>query len=429
MEEKSKQLFFPALRAQIGDWIYYICLLKMHEVAEKISVAEDIHSSKTLRDLLQRKLTDRSEDIANYLKTQPQRFFNALVVGTYGGNPRWNELSLQSGKLDSELPFSIEGALGILTLEGTEKLFAIDGQHRVAGIIEALKENDDLADEEVCVIIVAGVSQEKRSSDPEGFERTRRLFSTLNRYAKPVSKKDIIALDEDDAIAIITRELVEKHSLFQEKVSLKATKSIPKADKTSFTSIVTLYDANELYLKIGIKNWNKFKKFRPSDKELDELYKKANKYWDIFINNFGPLKLMANSSPKDNVAKKYRHKNGGHLLFRPIGLLIFVKVMRQQMDSGLALDKAAKKLSKVPMEISEDPWAGLLWDVKNRRMITAGENQKAAVKLLFYSVGGKLSVLKSSKEALIKELSGLLNKEEDEIELPRYALVRRRRKL
>ena len=99
------------------------------------------------------------------------------------------------------------------------------------------------------------------------------------------------------------------------------------------------------------------------------------------------------------------------------------------MDSGLALDKAAKKLSKVPIEISEDPWAGLLWDVKNRRMITAGENQKAAVKLLFYSVGGELSVIKSSKEDLIKELSGLLNKEEDQIGLPRYTLVRKRRKL
>ena len=48
-------------------------------------------------------------------------------------------------------------------------------------------------------------------------ERTRRLFTTLNRYAKPVKKSEIIALDEDDIIAIITRELVEKYPLFREK--------------------------------------------------------------------------------------------------------------------------------------------------------------------------------------------------------------------
>jgi len=257
------------------------------------------------------------------------------------------------------------------------------------------------------------------------------LFSTLNRYAKPVGKKEIIALDEDDAIAIITRWLVEENPLFQDKISLKQTKNIPVSDKTSFTSIVTLYDVLDIYFKE--KGWKFFKRFRPSDDKLKELYTKSIDLWKILVRNFGCLKELQKSSLEDEVPGKYRNRNGGHLLFRPIGLLIFVKVLRKQIDSGLAVDKAAKKLSKVPMEISGNPWAGLLWDVKNRRMITAVENQKAAVKLLFHSVGGKLLALKSSKEELIKELSGLLNKEEDEIELPRYAPlripVRRRRKL
>lgn len=34
-------------------------------------------------------------------------------------------------------------------------------------------------------------------------ERTHRLFTTLNKSAKPVAKADIIALDEDDTMAII----------------------------------------------------------------------------------------------------------------------------------------------------------------------------------------------------------------------------------
>ena len=404
-----------------------IGLLRMEDISGRISIAEEIHSSKSLRDLLQRQLTDRAADISKYLRSQKQRFFNAIVVGTYGGNPKWAELRINDKKLKQELPDYIEGTLGILTLEGTEKLFAIDGQHRVSGIRQAVKNNPSLLEDEVCVIFLSSVSQEHRSEDPKGFQRTRRLFSTLNRYAKPVSKKEIIALDEDDAIAIITRWSVEENPLFQDKISLKQTKSIPVTDKVSFTSIVTLYDVLDIYLKE--KGWKSFKRFRPSEEKLNELYTKSNKLWKILSGSFECIDELKDSEPSDKIAGKYRNKDGGHLLFRPIGLLIFTRVLRKVIDSGSTLNDAIKRLSKAQMGISENPWLGLLWDEKNKRMITAGENQKVAVKLLFYSVGGKLSVLKSSKEELIKELSGLLNKEEDEIELPRYALVRKRRKL
>ncbi len=423
-------LSIPSLRARMGDWVYYIGLLRMEDIAGRISIAEEIHSSKSLRDLLQRQLTDRAADISKYLHSQQQRFFNALVVGTYGGNPKWAELRISDKKLKQELPDYIEGTLGILTLEGTEKLFAIDGQHRVSGIRQAVKDNPSLLEDEVCVIFLSSISQKHRSEDPKGFQRTRRLFSTLNRYAKPVSKKEIIALDEDDVIAIITRWSVEENSLFQDKISLKQTKSIPVSDTLSFTSIVTLYDVLDIYLRDrGVQGWKTFKRFRPSEEDLGKLYEKSNRLWKTLVDNFDCLHDIQESLPTDKVPGKYRNKNGGHLLLRPIGLLIFIKVLKHLIDSGITLKKATKQLSKVPMEISKKPWVGLLWDVKNKRMITAGENQKAAVKLLFYSVGGKLSVLKSSKEGVIKELSGLLNKEEDEIELPRYTLVRKRRKL
>ena len=61
------------------------------------------------------------------------------------------------------------------------------------------------------------------------------------------------------------------------------------------------------------------------------------------------------------------------------------------------------------------------------QLIADGDTD-AAVKLLYHSIGGKLADLKSSKKELIKEIAGLLNKEEDEIKLPRYTLIRRRRK-
>ena len=429
MKKKAKfdSINIPALRAYMGDWVYYICLLKMSDIAQRISIAEDIHSSKSLRDLLQRRLTARSTDITKYLLSQPQRFFNALVVGTYGGNPQWNELSINTERFRIELPESIEGALGILTLEGSEKLFAIDGQHRVAGIRGAIKGNTIIKDEEVCVILVSGISRGERSKDPNGFERTRRLFSTLNRYAKPVGKRDIIALDEDDAIAIITRKLVEEYPFFQEKVSIGGTKSISPTDRKSFTSIIVLYDAIDHFLRDRIRGWNDFKKFRPPDEQIDELYEKIVSFWDIFISSFKPLKIIENSDPSDQLARQFRHGEGGHLLFRPIGLLLCVRTIKLFINNDVTLKEAVRRLTKVPMEISENPWKGLLWDDTNNRMITSTDNQKAALKLLYYSLGGNLIHLKSKKSELIKEMSGLLNKEESEIRLPRYYIKRRRK--
>lgn len=56
-------LALPALRARMGDWVYYICFLKMRDIAERISIAGEIHKTKSLQDLLQRELTRRSSEI------------------------------------------------------------------------------------------------------------------------------------------------------------------------------------------------------------------------------------------------------------------------------------------------------------------------------------------------------------------------------
>lgn len=420
--DKLSKLALPALRASMGDWVYYICFMRMEDASARISIAKEIHSSKSLQDLLQRQLTNRSLEISTYLLSQSQRFFNALVVGTYGGDPQWTELAIKDTSLREEMAFSyLDGSLGILTLSGTEKLFAIDGQHRVAGIRQALKSNLSLRNEEVCVIFVPGVSQEHRDDDPAGFERTRRLFTTLNRYAKPVSKKDIIALDEDDVVAIVTRRLVEEYPLFRDKVSLKETKSIHVSDKTNLTTIVTLYDALDIYLPTGARGWKKFKRFRPPEDQISVCYEKSIGLWETMVANFPALRELRDSDPAEKVAAKYRHNRGGHLLFRPIGLLMCVKTIKILIDSGTTLTDAAQRVSSLPMEIAKSPWAGLMWDVINLRVITASENQKAALKLLFHAAGGDLSIMKTNAEKLRKELAGLLNVAEEDVEFPKYS--------
>ena len=420
-ENNLGELFLPALRARMGQWWYFTSVMRMSDIVERVRIIGEIHRAESLQELLQRQLTKRASGIADYLISQDQRFFNSLVIGTYGGDPKWSEVSITKTpfSLQKELPFYLEGILGILILDGTERLFALDGQHRVAGIREALKRNEELGYEEVSVIFVAGVSKEHREEDPDGFERTRRLFSTLNRYAKPVGKKDIIALDEDDSVAIVTRLLVEDNPLFVSKISLGQSKNIAKSDQKSLTSIVTLYDCLDTYLQDEPKRiWNKFKKSRPDEEKLEELHRKAARLFDTYCEYFPELLEFRNSSSSEQAAAKYRHINGGHLLFRPVGLLASVCVVRGLMDSkNLSVEDAVSQVAQVPMQLDHEMWRGLLWNASLKRMITAPDNQEAAMKRLFYAAGGDLNHFNTNERSLKSELAGLLNREVNEIRL------------
>ncbi len=177
----------PALRGIFGSWVYYSALLRLKDVANHIKLLEEIYQNKQLSDTIQRELkTNQVTEIAEYLCTQKERFLNSLVVGLYGGDPKWFAISdirphtpeFDPSTLDEETLSSI----GFLSLSGDETFFAIDGQHRLVGIRKALKEDDELGLDEINVLFVP------YQETDEGRQRTGRLFTTLNKRVKPVSK-------------------------------------------------------------------------------------------------------------------------------------------------------------------------------------------------------------------------------------------------
>lgn len=415
------ELLVPALRCRMGSWIYYCAAMRLGDVAARVSLATAIHPSHALNELIQRAVTSRAHDIGEYLVRQSkERFFSSIVVGVYDGEPDWLDIQVQENPiLDPEdMPESIRDTLGILRLSGGERLFALDGQHRVVGIQDAIALNPAIADEQMTALFVA------HSMSPAGMERSRRLFTTLNRYAKPVGKKDVIALDEDDAVAIITRRLVDGHPLFRNKISLRATKSMPSSNENEFTSIVALYDALDIYLRHQFaslhKNWNKFKRFRPPETVLRDGEKAATKLFDGIAMVFPAVRAMAAAPQINGVAGKFRSRAGGHLLFRPIGLTILVRVLVALRDDGLTERQSIERIASVPMDIAVEPWSGLLWDPSNRRMIVRSENQNLAVKILYYGAGGDLRKMDSSATKLGRELAGLMNRDES-VHVRRYA--------
>jgi DNA sulfur modification protein DndB len=259
----DKKLRLPCLKGRIGDWFYYVSLLNFKEITKRTSLVTEIHKNKELSRWIQREVSNRSEDIVSYLKEQPQRFFNAIICGIYGGKPQWQELSIDDKELnlDEVEKDYLERTFGILTLAGDEKIFAIDGQHRVAAIKKCIEQSDELEKEEVAVIFVA------HKATLDGEVRTRRLFSTLNRYAVPVNISEIIALDEEDNCAILTRFIIESWDFFRGKIHISKSRSISPNDKKFFTNIILLYNLITIILtdksfapRINLSGYN-FKKF------------------------------------------------------------------------------------------------------------------------------------------------------------------------
>ena len=128
-----------------------------------------------------------------------------------------------------------------------------------------------------------------------------------------------------------------EYPLFKDhRISVRKGKAIPVNDNESFTNITTLYEVNDIILanRRGRK-WTDFKRFRPSDEELSDFYNKATNFWKQMISHFQPLAEVQNGTKGEEIAGKYRHRRGGHLLFRTIGLLAMAKAKCCVETAGL----------------------------------------------------------------------------------------------
>ncbi|MCD9187005.1 MAG: DGQHR domain-containing protein [Pyrinomonadaceae bacterium] len=359
----------PALRAHMGDWTYYVTTLTFEEVGNFVSkVDNELHKSKSLRDLIQRSISTNYIGIKEYVINQSELFFNSLVLAVYDEYPDWREIE-----------FKYEGGetyqMGILEFSKVHKIFPVDGQHRVEGIKAALKEKPELKHQRIATIFIG------HKNDESGMRRTRRLFTTLNRYAKPVKLDDIIALDEDDIVAITTRYLLEEYDLFTGKrVVVTKQKAIPSNNKDAITSIITLYQANiELFnsfyetlfnKKITPKSREKYLKFRPDQKEINSFQEFCINYWNAFKTqlNFISDFVVATENP----AQPFRDsKTGGNLVFRPIGFLPLVKAsLIIHNRKGQKFTEIFEQFNTVNFNLDSKPWHFVAWNPKETRMLT-----------------------------------------------------------
>lgn len=373
---------YPAIKARMGDWSYYIVRMTMREVANEVNLATDEWEDPTLSDAIQRELDESrvKGGLLNYLTHRDDRFFSSLVVAAVGGNPSF-EPATPPEWLKSK---SFRESVGLLAFDDNPHYYALDGQHRLFAIKELLADRRSappgFASEQVSVIVVA--REEQHQDDTVWLQRYRRLFSSLNRYAKPTDKDTNIIMDEDDVFAIVTRRLISDHRQFRaagrQRDSFRVLtkgKNL-KTGAPHFTSLQTLYVMNATLLTTpdrerrfgGPKGLKTSLQFRPEEHLVDADYASVSRCWDAILQvvpslSEDPTKMRAHQIPDPN-PEGYQD----HLVFWPIGQELFIRVVRAMLNraqlgedaSTEEMVHALQPLGAVPWEMHDPPWRRLL---------------------------------------------------------------------
>lgn len=295
--------------------------------------------------------------------TNKDHFFNSLVVAIYDGDPRWHNFNkIEPSNKEAELldmPEYAQECLGFLSLTKEEKMFALDGQHRLSGIKKALIANEDIGYEQLSVIIVT------HRNTSQGIKKSRRLFTTLNKKAKLVRKDAIIALDEDDISACITRYLVENSNCFNENNVAFIVGAL--RDKTNITTLGNIFDCSQKLIAYMLKcKISEIEKQKYSESTEKELYNFTSDFYELTFKHVTELSKVKYATSLE----EYRNNlDGGHLLFRPIGWDVYTDVIISLLHDQIELEDAIKIVSTKNLWMSGAILKNNLWSMQRKKIL------------------------------------------------------------
>lgn len=309
---------FPALRGVVGKWVFYSTVMTADQIARRVSTAKSIRETKSLDDHLQRELKNNVSKICKYLLGNEWRMFNSIIVGVFEGVPDWITFDLDKIDRISDLGDDalnyLSDSMGLLHLTGSEKMFAIDGQHRVEAIKCALEEGGDtVTSDQYPIIMVA------HNDSYDGKKRTRKLFADINKKAIKVSSGDLVIIDEEDINAIVARKLYAEYAHFAggKLVSLTQSANLDRDDISHFINLLTLSNISKSIKPRSIKtnSW-------VSD-DIDTLYTATSDFFDFVISNIDEYENVFIDKSK---SIEYYRKDKINLLFRPIGIKMLARL-------------------------------------------------------------------------------------------------------
>lgn len=192
----SHTLSVPATRGKMGSTIFYTANFPMGMVVKLFSFDPDEMTSLPVEERTQRALKkNRLPEIKNYILDHDDYIFSSITVSVDADGLVFKESDVNPD-------------LGVLELPMDAEWIVNDGQHRVAGISDAMKDDPALRYDALSVVIL-----------PDGgLERSQQIFSDLNRTVQKTSKSLDILFDHRLPINGITMACVDRVPLFKGRV-------------------------------------------------------------------------------------------------------------------------------------------------------------------------------------------------------------------
>ena len=193
----------PATRGRMGKTEYFTTSLPFGIVVKVFTYDPDDMPLLAAEERTQRELkTRRVPEIAEYILSHDDYIFSAVTV------------SVGVDSFDFE-PIGGDSDIGWLHLPAEADYIVNDGQHRIAGIERALRDDHTLKNDSIAVVVL-----------PDGgTQRSQQIFSDLNRTVHKTSKSLDILYDHRLPVNQITMECANTVALFRgrtdkERVSL-----------------------------------------------------------------------------------------------------------------------------------------------------------------------------------------------------------------
>ena len=398
----------PAMKARLGDTDYYILSMKAQELADKVKTLRDMPGWKdmSIEERYQRELNETRvrDQIAPYFANDKSRFFGAIIVAAMNFDDHFfTPLSTVATKGSLGLIPSAAASIGSLTFSGGEVFVPLDGQHRVKAIKYAVTARDDkgrdipdilepcttLAKEDVTVILV-----------PYEAKKARKIFTSVNRYAKPTTAGQNYVTDDDDIVAKLAREVANK--LIGGRL-VKFTSNTLSPKNPEFTTLSIVYNCNDHIIAGTFPS--KVDKTKLPENAKISLYRK--KVWEVWGKLLKDIRVFADalSDTKSTGDDKRREIRKTNLLGKPVAQECLVRAFVRLTHSsiGMSADEACSRLNALPWAITDDNlqmWDRVLWNGgTDGKIITRRRN--LATDLISYLAGEKLSAGK--KKELLEE--------------------------
>ena len=391
----------PATRGTFGSTEYFLTTMNVAEVLRMVQFPKDLPDWKdsNIEERWQREINYARirKDIAPYFAQDEDRFSGAVVLAVL--NHEEMEFEPLSDFLTGKDVFrrtyqTAARGLGFVVLSGSEILVPLDGQHRLMAFkfaidgydqnnrpIESLESNIPLGKDDVAVILVRFTNQ-----------GSRRIFNKINRYAKPTIKGDNLITDDDDAVALITRELLRQDGGVLDAGLVRIGSNTLNKTAREFTTLPTFYDAN-MAIILGLKIHGSGK---PSDMpKAQQLVVKEQIKKEVWERLLSRIDLWAKAVSDPSVAgdKTRIEIREQTLLGKPVGQISLVRAFLLMRDrcGSVPEDDLCDRLNSIDWSTNVAMWRGVLMNSDGRRVMSGSTTVNRACEFIAHLAGATLS--------------------------------------